>query len=159
MYSTLSDEYGLHAVRADCVIEARGATADIAENLGLAPGDSVLGMVQTTFDENRPGTLAGRRRGLTARCPIDGMRILPEVTGAEADATSAATLTPPGAGIARATGIIRQFVRPIADLLVDLLVDRGWPSPGRRDLAGRRTARSGPPRLCVRAGTLADVGY
>lgn len=53
LYSTLAEEYGLHAVRADCVIEARGATAEIAESLGLAPGDPVLGIVQTTFDENR----------------------------------------------------------------------------------------------------------
>ncbi|MET4920777.1 GntR family transcriptional regulator [Streptomyces sp. PSRA5] len=53
LYSTLAEEYGLHAVRADCVIEARGATAEIAERLGLGSGDPVLEIVQTTFDENR----------------------------------------------------------------------------------------------------------
>lgn len=53
LYSTLAEEYGLHAVRADCVIEARGATAEIAERLGLPTGDPVLEIVQTTFDENR----------------------------------------------------------------------------------------------------------
>ncbi|MFF2189602.1 GntR family transcriptional regulator [Streptomyces sp. NPDC058155] len=53
LYSTLAEQYGLHAVRADCVIEARGATAEIAERLGLPSGDPVLEIVQTTFDENR----------------------------------------------------------------------------------------------------------
>lgn len=53
LYGTLAEQYGLHAVRADCVIEARGATADLAEHLGLPPGDPVLEIVQTTYDENR----------------------------------------------------------------------------------------------------------
>ncbi|WP_328917505.1 MULTISPECIES: GntR family transcriptional regulator [unclassified Streptomyces] len=53
LYRTLAEQYGLHAVRADCVIEARGASAEIAESLGLAPGDPILEIVQTTFDENR----------------------------------------------------------------------------------------------------------
>ncbi|WP_329172873.1 GntR family transcriptional regulator [Streptomyces sp. NBC_01477] len=53
LYGTLAEQYGLHAVRADCVIEARDASAEIAESLGLAPGGSVLEIVQTTFDENR----------------------------------------------------------------------------------------------------------
>lgn len=53
LYSTLAERYGLHAVRADCVIEARGATPEIAERLGLTSGDPVLEIVQTTFDENR----------------------------------------------------------------------------------------------------------
>ncbi|MFJ8062779.1 GntR family transcriptional regulator [Streptomyces sp. NPDC096142] len=52
LYATLTERYGLHAVRADCVIEARGASAEIAENLGLPPGGPVLGIDQTTFDEN-----------------------------------------------------------------------------------------------------------
>ncbi|MFC8076963.1 GntR family transcriptional regulator [Streptomyces sp. NPDC057307] len=53
LYSTLAERYGLHAKRADCVIEARGASADLAEKLGLGPGDPVLEIVQTTYDENR----------------------------------------------------------------------------------------------------------
>ena len=52
LYQTLADAYGLHAVRADCVIEARGASQEIASRLGLSPGAPVLVIVQTTFGES-----------------------------------------------------------------------------------------------------------
>lgn len=53
LYGTLAEQYGLHAIAADCVIEARGAAPEIADSLGLPPGDPVLEIVQTTFDENQ----------------------------------------------------------------------------------------------------------
>jgi GntR family transcriptional regulator len=52
LYHALADGYGLHAARADCIIEARGASEEIAGQLGLAPGAPVLVIVQTTFGDN-----------------------------------------------------------------------------------------------------------
>lgn len=52
LYGTLAERYGMHAVGAECVMEARGASAEIAVHLGLAGGDPVLEIVQTTFDES-----------------------------------------------------------------------------------------------------------
>ncbi|UCR88064.1 GntR family transcriptional regulator [Mycetocola spongiae] len=52
LYHTLADSYGLHAVRAQCAIEARGASPEIADGLGLAPGDPVLEIIQTIYDQN-----------------------------------------------------------------------------------------------------------
>lgn len=52
LYQTLAESYGLHAARADCIIEARGATEEIAGHLGLATGAPVLVIVQTTFGDN-----------------------------------------------------------------------------------------------------------
>ena len=52
LYHTLADVYGLHVVNADCVIEARRATDEIASLLGLPPGDPVLVIIQTTFGDN-----------------------------------------------------------------------------------------------------------
>lgn len=52
LYHTLAESYGLNAVSADCVIEARGATEEVAGRLGLAPGAPVLVIVQTTFGDN-----------------------------------------------------------------------------------------------------------
>ena len=53
LYRTLGDRWGHHAVSAECAIEAIGATSDIAEHLGLRPGDPVLEISQTTYDEER----------------------------------------------------------------------------------------------------------
>jgi GntR family transcriptional regulator len=50
LYQTFADQYDLHAVRADCVMEASGATEDVARRLGLSPGAPVLVIVQTTFE-------------------------------------------------------------------------------------------------------------
>ena len=52
LYHALADSYGLHAARADCVIEARGASEEVAGQLGLSPGAPVLVIVQTTFGDN-----------------------------------------------------------------------------------------------------------
>jgi GntR family transcriptional regulator len=52
LYHTLADSYGLHPVRGDCVIEARGASEEAARQLGLPPGAPVLVIVQTTFGDN-----------------------------------------------------------------------------------------------------------
>lgn len=50
LYTVLSDRYGLSAVSAECAIEARSATPELAAHLGLAPGDPVLQIDQTTYD-------------------------------------------------------------------------------------------------------------
>ncbi len=52
LYRTLADSYGLHAVRADCIIESRGASGEVAAQLGLSPGAPVLVIIQTTFGDN-----------------------------------------------------------------------------------------------------------
>jgi GntR family transcriptional regulator len=52
LYHTLADSYGLHAVRADCIIESRGASGEVAAQLGLSPGAPVLVIIQTTFGDN-----------------------------------------------------------------------------------------------------------
>lgn len=52
LYKVLSERYGLQAVSAECAIESRGATPEIAQKLGLAPGDPVLQIDQTTYDAN-----------------------------------------------------------------------------------------------------------
>src|SRR5262249_4227810 len=47
LYHTLADTYGITAASADCVIEARGASEELAGHLGLAPGAPVLVIIQT----------------------------------------------------------------------------------------------------------------
>ncbi|MCB1485841.1 MAG: GntR family transcriptional regulator [Bauldia sp.] len=51
LYQTLAERYGLNAARADCIMEARGATEEAAAHLGLAPGAPVLVIVQKTFSD------------------------------------------------------------------------------------------------------------
>ena len=52
LYQTFADVYGLNAASADCTIEAKGATDEIAGHLGLAPGAPVLVIDQKTFGDN-----------------------------------------------------------------------------------------------------------
>ncbi len=53
LYGTLAERYGLHAVSAECAIEARGVSPELAGHLGLSTGDPVLEIIQTTFGEDR----------------------------------------------------------------------------------------------------------
>jgi GntR family transcriptional regulator len=53
LYQTFAEAYGLNAASADCIIEAKGATDEIAGHLGLPPGAPVLVIDQKTFGDNR----------------------------------------------------------------------------------------------------------
>lgn len=60
LYATLADRFGLNATNAECVIEARGADAELAAHLGLSVGDPILEIIQLIYDDQGRVMQSGR---------------------------------------------------------------------------------------------------
>ncbi|WP_283137492.1 GntR family transcriptional regulator [Rhizohabitans arisaemae] len=60
LYAILAERFGVHTVNAECVIEARGASPELAEYLGLSAGEPILEIIQLIYDDRGRVVQSGR---------------------------------------------------------------------------------------------------